>query len=523
MAPLYRLPAGVLRPTQAWLCRLLPSIAHGQALCEDREGLLDRDKGTAINLSSEPWRAFQNIRLRRYLVFIGIASLLSLLLAIASHKNSSSQSRHPVRRHAQHLHLLIPTPDLHPELCKTILSAEILHYPPPTLIPWDAVPDDPKANLQQRVTSVRNYLSELLVHHANDTAILVDDARVWFQLRPEVLLKRYYEINQRANRRLQAKFGEDAVRRHGIQQTVVFAASSTCGAASSAAGLGSMCEDASTSSASGENGLRYLGHGFAMGPVRDLHEVYRRVVAKVEGSPKFETGLAAMSAVYGDQERQRSLLREGRKSRLEAFWVSFADGSALGPVESNNATSHNNRGPDDFGLGLDHLGELSIDASNHPDHTTWPQHHHLPPDIASSMPPFWTIGSHSLPTSKTWSDLPLLTNAHTHSIPAAITHNTSSSKTASDVLGADWKRLWTHPYARKLFDAYMAVPAMPLAAVVDGGNVEQVFWSTTIGEKAGAMDGRGTWYGWKEICGGDQKLAEEVFGDGGGEWRSPMP
>jgi hypothetical protein len=50
--------------------------------------------------------------------------------------------------------------------------------------------------------------------------------------------------------------------------------------------------------------------------------------------------------------------------------------------------------------------------------------------------------------------------------------------------------------------------------------VEQVFWSTTIGEKAGVKWSNGTWLDWNDLCKGEQ-LAEEIFGDALGEWTSP--
>jgi len=61
---------------------------------------------------------------------------------------------------------------------------------------------------------------------------------------------------------------------------------------------------------------------------------------------------------------------------------------------------------------------------------------------------------------------------------------------------------------------------MPLAVVIDHENVEQVFWSTTIGEQAGVKWSSGTWLGWHNLCRGEQ-LASDIFGDGLGEWTSP--
>lgn len=63
---------------------------------------------------------------------------------------------------------------------------------------------------------------------------------------------------------------------------------------------------------------------------------------------------------------------------------------------------------------------------------------------------------------------------------------------------------------------------MPLTSVIDNEGVEQVSWSTTIGERPGVKVSDGSWIRWKDLCKGD-KLANEIFGDVLGEWRSPMP
>lgn len=160
-----------------WLRRRSPSL-HGKAPSEDSEDLLGQEKGFAVQPNN------RLIRLRRYIVFVAIATLVSLL-AIAY--RSSSRPQLPSHRNAQTLHLVIPTSDLDPELCHTVLSAEILHYPTPTLVQWDA--GGGLANVQQRTTAIRDYLGKLREHHENDTVVLLESVSTWFQLRPEVLLK----------------------------------------------------------------------------------------------------------------------------------------------------------------------------------------------------------------------------------------------------------------------------------------------------------------------------------------------
>jgi hypothetical protein len=118
----------------------------------------------------------------------------------------------------------------------------------------------------------------------------------------------------------------------------------------------------------------------------------------------------------------------------------------------------------------------------------------MPQDILTSMSPFWTPAGQGLPAENIWSDLSLFTNTHTRAIPVAVQHRSSITNNhyARQQL---CQQFWLSQQSRKLFDACTSVPTMPLAAVIDHENVEQIFWSTTIGEKAGVNWSNGTWLG----------------------------
>lgn len=138
-----------------WLLRS-PSL-HGRAPFEDREGLLEKEKGCTEQLT------IRFIRLPRRIAIVGIATLVSLFLIAAYRSKSQPQllQDKPIRRNAQLLHLVIPTLDLDPELCKTVLSAEILHYSTPTLIQWNNVAGEGLANVRRRTTAIRDHLGKL--------------------------------------------------------------------------------------------------------------------------------------------------------------------------------------------------------------------------------------------------------------------------------------------------------------------------------------------------------------------------
>lgn len=365
------------------------------------------------------------------------------------------------------------------------------------------------------MTAVRNYLNRLVEHHGNDTVILTGSASTWFQLRPEVLLKRYYDINRRGNQRLAASIGPATMLEESVEQTVIFSASSECGAVSAGAiECTHVPKSPTKGKASHMNAPRFLSQELIIGSVKDVFEIYRRAVAVVEQQDDFASELAIFTEIFSSQEHHRNLLRPKKPSWSQRFRGFFSGDYSHGPLAGRNETIHRQRQADEFGIGLDYAGELSMDTSHGPDSFMMARHKDLPQDVVSSMPPFWTTTGQGLPSGKSWSDLDMFTNAHTHSTPAMIHNNITAD---SDIRQRQWARLWLRPFARKLFDAYMNVPVMPLASVIDNEGTEQVFWSSTNGEKAGAKDADGKWYSWHELCQGEN-VAGELFGDDLGEW-----
>lgn len=515
--PYPRLPSALKDVTERWLGRF--SSTYSQVSPEDSEGLLEGEKNNTTRPLRGQWRAFFLARTRRHAALGGIAVLLTLLLAYAfsSRYQSNSRSDISIERNTQTLHLAIPTPDLGPELCKTILTSEVLHYSTPTLVRWEALDQDPRSSAQRRMTAVRDYLNKLVEHHGNDTVILLDSASTWFQLRPEVLLKRYYDINRRANQRLAVSFGSETMQELLVEQSVVFSASSECGLASvDAMKCARFPESPSKGKASGLDLPRYLSQDVVIGRVKDVYEIYRRAVAIVEREHDISGELAILSEIFSSQELHRSHITPKSLTWSRRFRGLFANSYSHGPLAGRNATARGQVHPDEFGIGLDYLNELSMDTSKGPESFTVTHHKNLPQDVLSSMPPFWTTTGEGLPSDKTWSDLDMFTGAQISSAPAMIRNNITDDH---DALQKQWSRLWLQPFSRKLLDAYMEIPVMPLAYVVDNEGIEQVFWSTTTGEKAGAKDADGKWYGWDELCNGEE-LAGELFGDDLGEWKA---
>lgn len=490
---------------------LLGSLSY-----EHGGGFIEHEESHPSLPSGERWRAIYRVTPRRYGVLGGSIILIILFFALIFSKGTYHDRSSIPERNVQTLHLIFPVPDINSDLCRTILSAEVLQYSTPTIVRWDALGQDTRDNARRRMTAVRDYLATLVDEHGDDTVMLLDGARTWFQLRPEVLIKRYYEINRRANDRIAASIGVKMMRDERVQQSVVFSAASECDATADGT-IG--CSYASEPPhKEGASHLRQPGHitqDLVMATVTDLYAVYRRAVSTIEQDHELQSELAVFREIFQIEEHRRYLLASRSLSwsqRLRAWFTGrYSHGQLIGKEVIEQSQDH----VGDLGIGLDYAGELSMDISNGSDSVTPMQHGNIPMEVTGSMPPFWTTTGEGLPSYKTWSDLNLLTNTHTHAVPAMVYSNITDDPGARR---SKWRSLWLQPFSRKLLDASMSVPVMPLAAAVDNDGVEQVFWSTTTGEKAGVKDTDGTWYGWEDLCKGDE-LAEELFGDGSGEWR----
>lgn len=252
-----------------------------------------------------------------------------------------------------------------------------------------------------------------------------------------------------------------------------------------------------------------------MGTVADLHAVYRQAVSMIEQDIGLKSELAVFSEIFRLQEHNRALLASRNLSWPQRFRAWISGSYSHGPLVGRDTTEQDQNNAEDLGIGLDHAGELSMDISHASNSFAFMQHGDITVEVANSMPPLWTTTGDSLPSHKSWSDLKLLTNTHTHAVPTMVYSNITDDRGVGQ---SQWRNLWLQPVSRELLDASTSLPVMPLAAAVDNAGIEQVFWSTTTREKAGAKDTDGTWYGWEDICKGDE-LAEELFGDGLGEWK----
>ena len=123
---------------------------------------------------------------------------------------------------AENLHILLShTTGRNVNLCKSILSASVLEYPPCRLVDWGT-------QAQADSLGVLRYLERLPPEKDDDLVLVGRANELWFQLRPTVLLSRYHQVRAEEERRFASRFGKMNAKAHGIHHSIVFAASKVC-------------------------------------------------------------------------------------------------------------------------------------------------------------------------------------------------------------------------------------------------------------------------------------------------------
>lgn len=130
------------------------------------------------------------------------------------------------------LHLLIPATSSNADLCKLMLSAQILGYPTPQLINHGATEDleDPYKQHIAKVEGILTHLEHLDVssEYATDLVLILDGYDIFLQLRPDVLVKRYYDVCEAADARTREQYGDTLFHDHDMRQTIVFGPDKIC-------------------------------------------------------------------------------------------------------------------------------------------------------------------------------------------------------------------------------------------------------------------------------------------------------
>ncbi|KAI9728903.1 MAG: hypothetical protein M1834_007161 [Cirrosporium novae-zelandiae] len=465
-------------------------------------------------------------------------------------------------------HLLILSSETNPSLCKTVLSAFILNYPPPTLINFHKfyADNDPKTHAA-KLQGISDYLNNEKKVREDDLVLIIDDDDIWLQLSPDVMIKRFDRIIAAADERVKRKYGTNTRLVPGNEtrveyvpkytSKVVFGASKKCwpnaveDAACASVPSSTLHKNAYGPGTDEESQPelirpRFLDSGSLIGPVSDLKAIYRSALLKAQKeSYGKDDNQFILNELFGEQEYKRE---EERKAAQGAGgrWLSWL-ADALGTADAlpsnvtiNNITSEPGQHYE-FGITLDYESQLFQEMHYSENDLDWLLYndtetnmhilaeHNLnswyPPVIPSEIlhSPFPLSINDSrqddahfipvvesldtIPENLSWSTVPLATNLHSKSIPASLRF---SSKTTLDEF---WSKMWYHPYSRALLRKYMRSPQGPKA--FHEASIGGYQWWDSRGGKGGVWTDMGEWLGWSEICKG---YDEGLFDDGKGEW-----
>jgi len=442
----------------------------------------------------------------------------------------TSPSRKPA---PANLHLLVPASRRDPNVCKLIVSAGVAGYPSPILINWDRNYEDERlvegeAHLA-KIRGVHDYLQTLDPSQDEDLVVMLDGLDAWFQLKAQTLIKRYFDINRRANDRIASNIGSAAAAKYGIRQETLFGARKSCApwtvddAPCFRQPLSSSFDPASV-----EPSLRYINSDVAIGNVRAMRKLYKQALAYLPDGSDIGSDQNILARILSDQEVWREIVRRDSSSwSSSSSKIDFSDERF---EEVRTKAAEREDGNFEFGVGLDFEGEIAISVEHDQQAAAWINHddqasqqadrdirtnetttsvpNTLAPDILTSPPPFWTFNYEPrLQTSRwiSWSNVSLLTNRHTGIVPAIIHHN------GHDVVTKDWGRMWFAPHVRTMYDLSVLEPIIPVASAVGfDATMRRDYWPSPR-EKGGARN----WFEWMpfdQIC-NDHGWHEEIFGD----------
>lgn len=391
----------------------------------------------------------------------------------------------PLKRQDHIMRLMFPSAEPDSELCKTVLTAGILGYPAPAVVNYEPSLDAEGKHSERefhRIKLVHDYLSKHPALRDDDIVILLDSPYNWVQLRPEVLLKRYYRIIDEANERLRETIGEKTVIESDIQQSIIFAAQDTCSRHNSDELACLAVPQSPLSDITALASLKHVSVSTIVGPLGKLRTLFKQVKSRAEGAMDNVDLQALVEEIYGKQEYRREVVRQQHLSFAKRVWHSvqnvFGQGQTIVDrinkgviVEDRDETSP------EFGIALDYANELGLAVGGDTDTVDWIQHgsvSKLPIDVASSMPPFWMPTGNDAPTRQGWKDVDLLVDRRTGSIPAVINfpHNSSTPLQTHG-----WLNFWMRANAKTLFAEALSIPRLPVASVVDSKKgLEHLFW-----------------------------------------------
>jgi hypothetical protein len=464
-------------------------------------------------------------------------------------------------------HLLVTSEHQGTELCQTITSTMILNYPPPTLVRSGSRLDisyPPHDGIVSRIRGIVNYLKNEQHVNGTDLVLIVDGQDTFFQLPPEILIRRFFDIIRKSDDRLRKKYGFAVVEERGVQrrvqkysQRVVFGASKECGSHNKN-DIACVTPPKSTlppdiygfktdiQPDGRRNRPRWLDTGAVIGQAADLLPIYERVLQWVLHHSEKDSDKLVLEKLFGQQEYVRELERRRTSNPWkEFFWglLGISDTSNITNVRIDLISGQRY----EFGIGVDYESQLFFNMKRAKGDTEWLRYdnitqvskvqmaHGVPREVRLNLPadiqqyaenPFIvrkpeqgevprpalndTLDKLPSPESRRWDNLDLLTNVHSKAVPVSIHLNGEE-----ELRLHWWTKMWYYQWSRALLRKYMRAPGgrkHSIAAWLGG-----LDWWDQRGGQGGMWTEDNHWISYGEICMG---MEEKLFDDKLGLWGS---
>lgn len=400
------------------------------------------------------------------------------------------------------LSIVLPANNPDHDLCKVITSALALGYPAPVIVNWGKTYDKSKGwkggSHLAKITGTLEYLDSVSNPDTpdenrleeNDIVVLTDSYDVWFQLPPEVLLKRYHEANRQANQRLASKWNGRG--KPPMEQTIIISAQKKCFPPPSSGSVlhcDQLPESPARQDLYGPNTdkdpevfhdvrPKYLNSGSMIGPVGDMRKYFRRV------HERMQRGLANGKDLYSDQGIFGEIFAE------QEIWRRWLRKNTVSRKDKSFDVMHSDF---EYHVGLDYMQNLfiptvfeeqdgKITALNNETGIAEksvslgiePRLDGVPDDIQSSTNP---LNMHVLHDPADWGDMPVYADFYSTAIPVVVHHNAHKDG-AKKRRYLWWDRIWFFPYLRQLIKAQLGiVEAEPLLDIAVNGE-RLVYWES---------------------------------------------
>ena len=439
---------------------------------------------------------------------------------------------------SSNIHLIVPATHGNKYFCQFLISSVILNYPTPVLVNWDSPEkDDSPQRYVTKVDSISAYLDQFPATKDNDLVLIADGFDVWFQLPPDVLIRRYFKTIELHNKRLASTLGSSARRKNDIRQSILFSADKACGPRENGNWVGcwavpqstmpmysygpyndTLFDDAKQNSFHARP--RWLSAGMMIGPVQDLKILYQETSKLMHAEHDPDPDQWFFGQLYGVQEYSRAML-ESRPS------LTNVNSPKVSPGQKT-----------EFHIGLDYESSMFQTIGYNDQYLTWwqydgsrdaampkealkenPYHFKLSSDILKARRPFESMHNLKMsaynekyqeilkkagrPDFQMWRNFPLATNVITRDVFPSM--HFGFEKDYRDIW---WEKMWFFPHARDLLHSSGVISVdpvhheringkiwynsqYPVSSYLEGSNQER---------RDGAWNDKGEWKSFSGMC-----------------------